>query len=40
MGAWGRTLIEAKGREERKAVGWGEGLWMGNLEVGYHLRCK
>jgi hypothetical protein len=31
--------MEAKGREEREVLGWG-GLWRGNREVGYHLRCK
>jgi hypothetical protein len=34
----GSTLIEAKGSEERaNVIG---DLWMGNREVGYHLRCK
>jgi hypothetical protein len=37
---WGRTLVEAKGRGGEEG-GCGMGAWwMGNLEVGYHLRYK
>ena len=38
MSGWRSTLIEAKWREERED-GRG-GLWRGNREVGYHLKCK
>jgi hypothetical protein len=38
VGWWGRSLIEANGREERADM---DGdLWRGNLEGGYYLRCK
>jgi hypothetical protein len=40
MGRCESILREAKGREEREVIGWGGGLWRGNLEVGYYLRCK
>ena len=37
-GGQGSTLIEAMGRVRADAVL--GGLWRGNQEVGYHLRCK
>jgi hypothetical protein len=38
VSGWGSTLIEAKGRGERRD-GMGD-LWRGNGEGGYHLNCK
>jgi hypothetical protein len=42
-GGWKSTLIEAKGMGKREdGMGWDGmgGLWRGNQEGEYHLKCK